>query len=298
MRYIDKTKFQEAVNNFGWDNIKQEQLNAMEGMTIEQKKEYTRNNPEWNRLQPIMLGLSNHKCWYSEAPIGSSDFEVDHFRPKGKSKEKIDYKNPKSKSRVLKDNGYWWLAYDWSNYRLSGGLVNKLRRDRLGEGEEVHGKGSYFPLDCSDVGRVANDEENINCEIPILLDPLDPEDVSLLTFDSNGEAISAGENDYENERVFQSIFYYHLDLDQLNKGRLMAWNDCEREIKEIKDLIDSAPDERARKLAVKSCYNRLKDYIKNPDRYYTATIKACVKVYAELEGYIWLRRFRDSVLIG
>ena len=297
MRYIDRNRFREAVEANGWEAIKQAQLNAMNGMTIPQKKEYIRNHPKWNQLQPTMLGLSNNKCWYSEAPIGNGDFEVDHFRPKSSAKEKIDYTDPKSKSRVLKANGYWWLAYEWSNYRLSGGLANKRRRDRLGDCEEVHGKGDYFPLDCSDVGRIANDEENTNCEIPILLDPLCQEDVSLLTFDSNGEVISAGLNDYEHDRVLQSIFYYHLDLDQLNKERLMAWNDCERELLEIKELIDSAPDERARRMAVASCFRRLTDYVKNPDRPYTAAVKACIRVHSKLDGFNWLERFVTAILI-
>lgn len=297
MRYIDKKAFGEAAERFGWAALKQAQLDLMNGKSLEQKKEHIRHNAAWNSLQPIMLDLSHNKCWYSEAPIGSSDFEVDHFRPKLKSKQKINYRDSKSKNIVLKENGYWWLAYEWTNYRLSGGLINKLRRDRLGDCEDVEGKGEYFPLDLTDVGRVANDEENTNCEIPILLDPCNQEDVSLLTFDSNGEVFSAGYTDYENERVLQSIFYYHLDLEQLNKERLMAWKDCEREILEIKESIDSAPDERARRIIVASCLRRLTDYVKNPDRPYTAAVKACVRVYSKLDGFIWLDRFVSTVLI-
>jgi hypothetical protein len=298
MRYIDRNIFQQSVNGYGWEAIKQTQLLAMNGMSIVEKKEYIRNHPEWNQLQPIMLSLSNNKCWYSEAPIGNGDFEVDHFRPKSRSKQKVDYTNPKSASITHKPNGYWWLAYEWHNYRLSGALANKRRRDRLGDGIEVHGKGDYFPLDCNDVGRVANDEETTNCEIPILLDPINQEDVSLLTFDSNGEIISAGTDDYEHNRVLQTIFYYHLDLEQLNKERLAAWKDCEREILEIKEQIDTAPDERVRRIVVTSCLKRLLDYVKNPDRSYTSAMKACVKVHAELDGFIWLKRFRDTVLVG
>ena len=298
MRYIDRNIFQQTVNDFGWEAIKQAQLQAMNGMNIDEKKEYIRNHPEWNQLQPIMLSLSNNKCWYSEAPIGNGDLEIDHFRPKSRSKQKLDYTDPKSTSITHNPNGYWWLAYEWYNYRLSGSLANKRRRDRLGNGEEVHGKGDYFPLDCDDVGRVANDEENTNCEIPILLDPLNREDVSLLTFDSNGEVISAGMDDYEHNRVLQTIFYYHLDLEQLNKERLAAWKDCEREILEIKEQIDTSPDERARRLIVNSCLRRLVDYVKSPDRSYTSAMKACIKVHAELDGFIWLKRFRDTVLVG
>ena len=88
MRYIDRNKFEQDVIAFGWEAIKQTQLDAMNGMTIDQKKEYIRTHSEWNRLQPIMLDLSNNKCWYSEGPIGPNDFEVDHFRPQNRSKQK------------------------------------------------------------------------------------------------------------------------------------------------------------------------------------------------------------------
>lgn len=297
MRHIDREKFREKVEAFGWEDIKNENIRNMVEMTLPEKKEYIRTNPIWNQLQPIMLSLSNNKCWYSEAPIGNSDFEVDHFRPKSRSKQKFNYKDPKSKSFILKENGYWWLAYEWSNYRLSGALANKIRRDRLLDCDETHGKGDYFPLDNSDVGRTAADEGNINCEVPILLDPFSREDVSLITFDENGEAISAGTSDYENDRVFQSIFYYHLDLEQLNTERSITWKDCEREILEIKDLIDNAPDERARRIAVDACLRRINDYVKNRDRSYSGVVKACLKVYSELNGYIWLKRFVNQVLI-
>lgn len=297
MKYIDNGQLRKEAELLNWDTIKQKHSVNMKQMLHNDRKKYISNNPDWNLFQKIMLQLSTNKCWYTEAPIGSSDFEVDHFRPKNKSKEKKDYKQNQSKSIVHKKNGYWWLAYDYFNYRLSGGLSNKRRRDRLRDCEEVKGKGDYFPLDLTSVGRVADDETNTNCEIPILLDPCKLEDVSLLTFDSNGEPISNGETDYEHNRVHQSIFYYHLDLEQLNRERLQAWKDCEREIKEAKQEIDESPDERQKRKVMEICLTRIKDYVKSPKRCYTSTIKACINVHAESNGYTWLKRFRDTILL-
>jgi hypothetical protein len=98
MRYIDIHKIVDSVNLLDWEEIRQSHLNTMDGMSVSDRKQYITNHPDWNKLQAVMLGLSHNKCWYSEAPIGNGDLEVDHFRPKNKSKQKIDYNIPKSKS--------------------------------------------------------------------------------------------------------------------------------------------------------------------------------------------------------
>ncbi len=287
MRYIDRNKFRQAVEEFGWEAIKLSQHNAMAGMTIDEKKVYIRNHPQWNQLQPIMLGLSHNKCWYSEGPIGPNDFEIDHFRPKSKSREKIDYTNPDSKSKVLKEDGYWWLAYEWFNYRLSGIYPNKLRRDRLGDCDEVKGKGDCFPLDLVN-GRIANDEENINCEESILLDPLNPVDVSLLTFEK-GIPIPATNDLEEINRVNQSIFYYHLDLDQLNRDRKIVWDECVSHIEDAKEAIDNSLTRENKKSMMDKCYRELIKMVDSETRPYTSSAKACIMVYSELLGYDWLK---------
>jgi len=287
MRYIDRNRFRGAVDDNGWNTIKQAQHDAMNGMTIQQKKEYIRNHPEWNRLQPIMREISHHKCWYSEAPIGNNDFEIDHFRPKSKSRQKNDYTDSKSKSTTHKANGYWWLAYEWSNFRLSGIHSNKLRRDRIGECEDVKGKGDCFPLDLF-YGRVANDEENTACEVPILLDPLSPVDVCLLTFD-NGIPVPATNDPQDIERVLQSIFYYHLDLDQLNRDRKIVWDDCVDHIEDAKEAIDNSVTRETKKSQMDKCFKELRKMADSERKAYTSTAKACIMVYSELTGYDWLK---------
>lgn len=286
MRYIDNSKLEQVAMDIGWNATRQNHLNNIANLSIADRKTYITDHPDWNQFQPSMLGLSHNKCWYSEAPIGNGDLEVDHFRPKNKAKQKIDYSNAKSKSVVHKENGYWWKAYDWDNYRLAGALANKLRRDRLGDCEDVKGKGDYFPLDLV-IGRVANDEENLTCEESILLDPTNPVDVSLLTFDK-GIPIPATTDDDEIDRVKQSIFYYHLDLDQLNTARKIVWDDCVAQIKDAKKNIDNSLI-AVKKAMVRKCFEELIKLVDSERKSYTSTAKACLMVYSELDGYSWLK---------
>jgi hypothetical protein len=286
MRYIDYNTLEQVAVDIGWEVVRQNHLDNMIALSVADRKAYIRDNPDWNQFQASMLVLSHNKCWYSEAPIGNGDFEVDHFRPKNKSKQKIDYTYPKSKSIVHKENGYWWKAYDWDNYRLAGALANKLRRDRLGDCDDVKGKGDYFPLDLA-LGRVADDQENLSCEESLLLDPTNPVDVSLLTFDK-GIAIPATTDDDEIDRVKQSIFYYHLDLDQLNTARKIVWDDCVTQIKDAKKNIDNSSP-AVKKAMVRKCFEELIKLVNSERKSYTSTAKACLMVYSELDGYHWLK---------
>jgi hypothetical protein len=286
MRYIDNSKLEQTAIDINWNAVRQGHIDNMANLSIAERKVYITGHPDWNQFQPSMLSLSHNKCWYSEAPIGNGDFEVDHFRPKNKSKQKVDYTDVKSKSVVHKENGYWWKAYDWDNYRLAGALANKLRRDRLGDCEDVKGKGDYFPLDMV-FGRVANDEELLGCEEPILLDPTNPVDVTLLTFDK-GIPIPATIDDDEIERVKQSIFYYHLDLDQLNTARKIVWDDCVDQIKDAKESIDNSSHAEKRAM-MKKCFKELRKLVDSERKSYTSTAKACLMVYSELDGYSWLK---------
>jgi hypothetical protein len=280
MRYIDIAKLQGSVNNIGWDAIRTAHLNAMAYLSVADRKEYINNHPDWNRLQPAMLNLSHNKCWYSESPIGVNDFEVDHFRPKNKA---VNHDGT-----IIKQNGYWWKAYDWENYRLTGGLANKRRRDRLKDTDDVKGKGSYFPLDLVN-GTVANDEAPIGCEVVILLDPTRLYDVSLISFNAKGEVTPATVDDYEINRVKLSVNYYHLDLDQLEKDRKIAWDDCVNEIQDAKKAIDEGVGIQARQNIMEMCFRRLKRLVDETEKPYTCVRKACLQVYSEKTGYSWLK---------
>ncbi|MEV2189780.1 HNH endonuclease signature motif containing protein [Streptomyces phaeochromogenes] len=124
-------------------------------------------------VRDLLLGLVGVKCWYCESLIVRADITVDHYRPKS---EVLD---------VPGHPGYWWLAYDVSNYRIAckhcnsgGARYNGVREGRA--------KGSQFPLIGGTRARTSVDD--LNSEQPLLLDPANHSDPDLLGFDSAGYA--------------------------------------------------------------------------------------------------------------
>src|SRR5690606_26346987 len=106
--------------------------------------------------------LSNGKCWFSEAYKRAAPYEMDHFRPK---KEVINKKGD------TPEIGYWWLAFEWSNFRIIEKLLNT-------------NKSILFPVE----GDRATPLSSIASEINYLLDPTCWDDIGLLFFDESGNA--------------------------------------------------------------------------------------------------------------
>ena len=141
------------------------------------------NSAIWRELKAWLLDLSHGKCWFSEAKDCFSHFEVEHFRPK-KSVRDADGSTY---------GGYWWLTFDWFNFRICGSAGNRK-------------KSVYFPLRdelkrCRPFGDLRQEEVQ-------LLDPADEDDPALLSFDLEGHAIVAptgvGRLGKEPRRVFRS----------------------------------------------------------------------------------------------
>ena len=88
-----------------------------------------RNATHWrdDRVRKWLLEKFGEKCWYSEAADSVSPIHVDHYRPKSSVEDDASKE---------KSEGYWWLAFDWTNYRISGHVINSK-------------KGNYFPLHLS-----------------------------------------------------------------------------------------------------------------------------------------------------
>lgn len=289
MRYINIDEIANSPEVHAFEQLVLEFRNQMNAMTPQQRREFINGNVNWNQLQEVMYNLSGGKCWYSEAPPGAGDYEIDHFRPKNRSKQ--------HDGTILKPNGYWWLAFNWKNYRLAGGLVNKRRKDRLGADEEVKGKGDYFPLDINNGSLICEPpNENLQHELPILLDPTNVYDTSLISFDKNGEPIiPAGLSNEDTFRVKMSIFFYHLDLEQLNQFRAIVWNECEEELKDINEQVIAAPNEITRRTVLtKSCKRLLK--LTNKKAPFSMVAIACIDTYLEKEQFkTWLPNLKRAL---
>lgn len=167
----------------------------------------------WGELKDWLLKLSHQKCWFSEAKDCFQDWDVEHYRPKKSAKE-LDGKERE---------GYWWLSVDWKNLRICGRVGNVK-------------KGTFFPLGSGYCASSAN--RDIDDEVPLLLDPIERTDCSLLSFNSLGHAVpAAGIDDFSKRRVIESVTRYKLDYDKLELRRLTIWETCESLINEIQNLM-------------------------------------------------------------
>jgi len=181
----------------------------------EERNKIIKNNESvWKELKTWLLSLSNGKCWFSEAKDIYSHFDVEHFRPKRRAKD-ID---------GSEREGYWWLAFDWTNFRICGNVGNRQ-------------KGTFFPLRAGHCATSAN--RNVDDELCYLLDPTDRRDPDLLSFNELGEAMpmpSCGK--WERESVEESIELFKFNRHPpLVEARREVWNRCRQRIAECENLL-------------------------------------------------------------
>jgi hypothetical protein len=169
------------------------------------------NSHLWGEIKEWLEGFSYGKCWFSEARETYSYWQVEHFRPK---------KEAKDPDR----DGYWWLAFDYLNYRLCGSVGNTK-------------KGSYFPL-CAGTSAAQCPDDNCDDEAPLLIDPIEEGDVMLLTFADGGKAVPAEQDGWHYERARKSIERYKLnDYPPLSRARADIWAKCRLDVDELETLM-------------------------------------------------------------
>lgn len=262
MRYIDITKLEIPD---GWvDKAKALSVKLAEAKDDEERSEIFKKNPIWQELFIPLQELSKGKCWYSEAKDVMSDRDVDHFRPKNEAKNLDD----------ITREGYWWLAYDYENYRFSSMYSNQKRYDKFDKAKEVGGKSSYFPLFPDSF--VASTKNRIVDEDIMLLDPIDEDDPCLLTFDDAGVAIPNTAAPKDIERVKVSIRLYHLDHTPLQEERQKVWNKCQRFINELQKINHSSDMSISEKSRVKFLKQEIKNMTKNEEELSAVAI-ACIE---------------------
>lgn len=196
MRYIDTRSL---VPPDGWSERAKRAFREAASVTDprERAKVVNAHSSIWTELKNRLADLSNSKCWYCETEQERSDNAVDHFRPKNRVAE------------CRKHEGYWWLAFDWTNYRFSCTYCNSRRRDK--EHVTTGGKQDHFPL-LEEGGRAYRPEDDIEVEDPCLLDPTVAMDPILIWFDDEGRVIPRYPDDERrNLRAEKSIELYNLN---------------------------------------------------------------------------------------
>lgn len=163
-----------------------------------------------DRVKAALEELFHGKCAYCETKItASADWDVEHFRPKGRVAERPDHP------------GYYWLAYEWLNLFPACQHCNQRRKDRPRWGDlrfaEAGGKEDQFPL--ADEGtRALVPGDDPKREKRLLLDPCEdrPEDHLRYTVDGQIVAV-AGDRSGE-----VSIEVFHLKRRRLRDARREA----------------------------------------------------------------------------
>lgn len=199
MRHIDTAALQDALPP-KWERRAQRALTYIRGLSpADRAKAINRRAHLWQQLSEIFGQLSQGKCWYCESREKRSDTPLDHFRPKNKVIESPSHE------------GYWWLAFDWGNYRFSCTYCNSYRLDE-NEGDGG-GKHDHFPL-VNEVQRAYTELDDLDNEEPEMLDPTNAADPTLLWFTEDGRAVEKHDEEsypFLYQRAKTSIKLYHLN---------------------------------------------------------------------------------------
>lgn len=149
------------------------------------------------------------KCAYCEGKaMGQADWDVEHFRPKGRVAERKDHP------------GYYWLAYDWENLYPSCAHCNQKRKDRPRWGdlsaanEPALGKLDQFPLSTETSRAMAPTDDHL-AEAALLLDPCRDDPEAHIRFDVRGAVSPVAKS----RRGKSSIDVFHLKRKRLRDQR-------------------------------------------------------------------------------
>lgn len=221
MRFINKKHLTRLVNMTDIDALNAEIADA--GVT-DKGKFIDDHDGGWSYLKGALWTLGSGKCWFSEAVIQKDQGQVEHFRPK---------KRLSGASHA----GYWWRAFDWTNFRLAHPTVNIRITDYL-TGKKA-GKGGYFPL--RDDALRAKTKADERLEEPVLLDPTSAEDCRLLCFElSSGKPIpryKKEQDEWRHRRANESIDYFHLDEATWNLNRKDLIDEFNQVCDELEDVL-------------------------------------------------------------
>ena len=138
------------------------------------------------RVKIALEKLFHDKCAYCESRLISGDWDVEHYRPKGRVAECDDHP------------GYYWLAYKWENLYPSCTFCNQRRKDypRFDDTRILpsQGKLDQFPIE-NEANRAMKPEDKLSQERPLLLDPCKDDPEKHFTYDIHGQIHPAESND-------------------------------------------------------------------------------------------------------
>lgn len=265
MRYIPlKEANKEALET--WLEKANEILDELknEPDTKKRKVIIRRNQSHWRDtgLLAFLNALSDGKCWYSEAKFTAEYPHLEHFRPKSCAR---------NESWERCHDGYWWLAFDVENYRLSKPMPNTR-------------KGTYFPLR-ERAQAVCKPGIAVTRESPMFLDPTVEDDVALIGFNSHGKPEPCANpivdlDEWDKQRIAFSIKRYGLDDNDLCNERKKLWVSLTSQFNEYMKLLQKVKAEQCveSKGRAQQKLEYLQAYL-SPSHEFTGLIKACFSAH-------------------
>ncbi|MBD8118753.1 hypothetical protein IFR07_17840 [Pantoea agglomerans] len=223
MRWICKDEIEECLTQAWKDMAEQANAELIAAPDEEARKAILKrvaSSNIWREFYKLLPEPLKRKCWYCEAEEIRSDMPVDHFRPKNKVEDDKQH------------DGYWWLAFDWQNYRCACTFCNSRRVFDDTEG----GKACRFPLENPDERAFTPADQNkLNNERPYFLDPFNPDDEKLLWFDNDGLPLAKSSATVEQQtKVQNSIEIFHLHESRIVRARNIVRLEVERQVRKIK----------------------------------------------------------------
>ena len=228
-----------------------------------------KNEHRWRAVRDAFEDESNGKCWYAECRSPGADNDIDHYRPKGRVAE--DETHP----------GYYWLAFEWTNLRLSCQRANRRRRNP--EGGKTGGKGDHFPLVYPE-DRARRPDDELAREVPSIVDPTNPADVAMLTFGRSGEVELVPERKGDpvaEAKLEASRLYLHLNWPRFRDERVELYNQIERTVRRGEDL---APQDYSGAHSVKESFLEVCNELAmrtRPQREYSKAARAYVEMFRD-----------------
>lgn len=206
-----------------------------------------------DRIRNWLLEQFANKCWYTEAYDSVSSIHIDHYRPKGRVKD-LDGNEC---------DGYWWLAFDWKNYRVCGQLINVKKRDvfPLLEGIRANILGGMV----------------LELESPLLIDPL-TDQTRLISYEKDEDACiavpAAGITAQEEFQAKSTIDVLGLNrLTRLNQKRAAFWESCLMAISDHKGASGPYP---LRLILQVSALSKLKEMVAY-EAEFSSISEACIR---------------------
>ena len=228
MRFID-------LEQLNVPNIKKtwakKHLDALKELPDHKSRvEYLNKHPYWSKFKELLKETYGELCWYSECKLSGQFGDIDHFRPKSKS---VDC----DKNVILPD-GYWWLAYDYKNFRLSCQVCN-----------EGGAKVDYFPIKPGTLPAKPDEDKDEN----LLIDPCVKADTELIGYDDFGEVFPLTSDAWEKERVEKSAEIYKLHAFTTDRKALKC------RCKDDLEMFEMAYEDGSKRLMEKAINNLLRD---------------------------------------